>query len=109
MVIVSPEIVGVEEEENAPTGLVSDGSFLFGGGGLSEKEGGTTPATRSDNHPAFVAARSVFDQFELKRICEEGNGFIIVADEVRDEDKSLFNDNSNGRKGQWLVSSSGLG
>jgi len=41
LVVIAPEIVGVEEEEYAPAGLVADGKFLGGRIGFGEEQVGT--------------------------------------------------------------------
>lgn len=87
--IVAVKIVGVQEKKNAPTGLVSDGGFLLGRIRFGEQEGGF-PSTRADKDPAFVILRGIFDQVKLQDLCEEIDGFVIIADEKSDVGKGLF-------------------
>lgn len=87
--IIALEIVGVEEEEDAPAGLIPDGGFLLGRIRFGEQEGGF-PSTRADKDPAFVILRGIFDQVKLQDLCEEIDGFVIIADEKSDVGKGLF-------------------
>lgn len=87
--IVAVKIVGVQEKKNAPAGLIPDGGFLLGRIRFGEQEGGF-PSTRADKDPAFVILRGIFDQVKLQDLCEEIDGFVIIADEKSDVGKGLF-------------------
>jgi hypothetical protein len=80
--VISPEIVGVKEEEDTACGLLADLVELFGSRGLCEEQIRAARAGRSYNEPAFVAGQwRVFDDAEAKRFSEEGQGFVIIANE----------------------------
>jgi len=88
--VVTPEIVSVEEEENAARGLVADLLELFGSGGPGEEQTGTLRTGRSDNEPAFVCGkRRVFYDAETEGFREEGKGLVVVADEESDVSEPL--------------------
>jgi hypothetical protein len=54
--IVAPEVVRLEEQENAPARLVADEGLLLRRGGAGKEEGDAAGAGagRGDEHPAFV-------------------------------------------------------
>jgi len=90
--VVAPEVVGVEEEEDAAAGLGADAGFLLRGGGAGEEEAGFGGAGRGDDDPAFglLGDRGVFDEGEAEFADEEGEGFVVVADDEGDEAEGLF-------------------
>ena len=63
--VVAPEVVGVEKEEDAAAGLVSDGEGLFGRVGFSEEKSGAAGTGRSDEEPTLVVGDGdVFEELE---------------------------------------------
>ena len=54
--VVAPEVVGLQEQENAPARLVADEDLLLRRGGAGEEEGRglVARAGRRDERPAFV-------------------------------------------------------
>jgi hypothetical protein len=64
-VVIAPEVVGVEEEEDAAAGLIADGEGLLGRVSFGEEEGGAAGIGRSYEEPAFVAGEwSVLEEVE---------------------------------------------
>jgi len=63
--VIAPEVVGVEEEEDAAAGLIADGEGLLGRVGLGEEKRGAARIGRSDEEPTFVAREgSVLEEVE---------------------------------------------
>ena len=85
---VAIEIVGLQEEEDAPARLIADEAFLPGRGCAGEEDGGgmLRRAGRADRHPALVLLRlvAVLDQGEAELADVEGERFVIVADDEGD-------------------------
>jgi len=80
--VIAPEVVGVEEEEDAAAGLVADGEGLFGSVGFREEKGGAAGIGRSDQEPALVAGEwSVLKKLEAEFLGVELESFIVVADD----------------------------
>jgi hypothetical protein len=52
--VVAVEVVGVEEEGDAATGLVADAAALFLVAGAGQQQGGGAAVGRADHHPALV-------------------------------------------------------
>jgi hypothetical protein len=64
-VVVAPEVVCVQEEKDAASGLVPDVASLFISDGPRQEQVGSLRNGRSDHHPTFFPVKkSVFDQFE---------------------------------------------
>src|ERR1700739_3858140 len=89
--VITVEVIGVEEEEDAAAGLVTDVSGLFGSGGLGEEQGGTGGAGRGgDEGPRFgIGEGGGFVDVEAEGLGEEGEGFVVVADEEGDVSDGL--------------------
>lgn len=83
--MVAIEIVGRQEQEHPPAGLVSDIARLMLGRGAREQDGGGTGRRtgRADRHPALVlfGLVGVFDQREAELADIESKCFVIVADD----------------------------
>ena len=63
--VVAPEVVGMEEEEDAAAALMADRTSLLGCGGFGEQEAGATGVGRRDEEPALVIAEGrIFDDAE---------------------------------------------
>jgi hypothetical protein len=60
--VVAVEVVGVEEEGDAATGLVADAAALFLVAGAGQQQGGGAAVGRADHHPALAALVDVFQQ-----------------------------------------------
>jgi hypothetical protein len=83
--VVSPEVVGMEKQEDTTTSLIADLLELSGSVGLREEQAGAARAGGSNNDPAFPAGeKGIFDQAETEDIGEEGEGFVVIADEESD-------------------------
>jgi hypothetical protein len=69
-VVVPPEIVSAQEQEDAPTRLVADELGLVGRRGACEQQRRVAGARRRHYHPALVLLRlvRVLDQGEAKRL-----------------------------------------
>lgn len=88
--VVTPEIVGVKEEENAAGGLFAHLLELFGSGGLGEEKAGGLRTGWSDKKPAFVRRkRRVFYDAETEGFREEHECFVVIADEECDVSERL--------------------
>jgi hypothetical protein len=80
--VIAPEVVGVEEEENAAAGLIADGEGLLGRVGFCEEKGGAAGIGRGDEEPAFVAGeRSVLEELEAEFLGVELQGFVVISDD----------------------------
>ena len=86
--IVAVEIVGLQEQEDAPACLVADEGLLLRLGSAGEEEGNgvLAGAGRRDEHPAFVLLRLVLvgDEGEAEHAREPGDRLVIVADDEGD-------------------------
>jgi len=83
--VVTPKIIGVQEEKDAASGLIPDVSSLLGCSGLGEKDACFVGSWRCDQKPTLaVGERSVFYEFESERFGVEGECFIVVANEECD-------------------------
>jgi hypothetical protein len=83
--VVSPEIVGVKKEENTSSALVAHLLQLFGCVGLRKEEAGSARPRRCYDEPSFVGREwRVFDHAEAQSFREEGEGFVVAADEQGD-------------------------
>src|SRR6202012_512996 len=61
--MIAPEIVGVDEQKNASTGLITDAAGLHFVDGLGKQQRRAAVSGGSDDDPAFTrAARLVFDE-----------------------------------------------
>lgn len=88
--IVAPEVVGMEEEEDAASGLVADARGLLGRGGAGEQQVGSGGAGGSDEDPALAVAHiGVFEEPEAEDVGVVGEGFVVVADDESDVSEGL--------------------
>jgi hypothetical protein len=83
------EVVNLEEEADAAGELVADGCALLRTVGLGEQYAGL-PAPGTDNHPSLRSPivglrRRIFDELEVERFDEEGDGRVVVLDDDRSE------------------------
>jgi len=97
--VVAREIVGGEEEGDAPAGLVADAGLLVVGGGAGEEDGGGVwwRAGRADGDPALgrdhdgiagalvlLGLDDVLDQLEAELADVEGERLVIIANDEGD-------------------------
>ena len=83
--MVAAEVVGVQEERDAPAGLVADAGALGVVRGLCKQEAGLG-ARRRDHDPALFAAEpSVFAQFEPQHADIERDRGVVVVDHQREQ------------------------
>jgi len=86
--MVAREIVGGEEEGDAPAGLVADAGGLGGGRSGGEEDGGGVWASagRADGDPALALLGDgrVLDQLEAELADVEGERLVIVANDKGD-------------------------
>jgi hypothetical protein len=83
-VVVAPEIVGMEKEEDTAAGLMADKLLLFGSGGSGEKEARFDGTWRSDKDPALAVDGGVLDKLEAEDAAIPVDGFVVVADDEGD-------------------------
>jgi hypothetical protein len=80
--IVSPEMIGVKEEENAAGGLIADLSQLLRCVGLGEEEVCAMRPGRCDDEPALsTGKRRILDDTEPEGFSEKREGFVVITDE----------------------------
>ena len=78
--VIAPEVVGVEEKEDAAARLVADSEGLLRRVGFGEEERGASGIGRSDEEPAFVAGEgSVLEEVEAEFFGVELQGFVVIA------------------------------
>ena len=86
--MVAREVVGGEEEGDAPAGLVADAGLLVVGGGAGEEDGGGVfgRAGWADGDPSLVLIGlvRVLDRLEAELADVEGERLVIVADDEGD-------------------------
>jgi hypothetical protein len=83
---VTPEVVGLQKQDNAPSSLVADERLLFRLRSTRQHNRRSGGAGRGDNDPALVLIRLVFvlDEPKIQRLGEETDRFTIVADHEGD-------------------------
>lgn len=92
--IVSPEIVGVEKEEDPATCLVADLKDLRGVSGLRKQQTRSARAWWSNNEPAFTEReRRIFHDAEAQAFGEEDQGLVVIADKESDMSEQLRHGN----------------
>jgi hypothetical protein len=80
--VITPEVVGVEEEKDPAAGLIADGQGLLRSGGFGEEKSGAAGIGGSDEEPTFVVGEwSVLEQVEPEFLGVELESLIIVADD----------------------------
>lgn len=67
VMIVAPEIVRVEEQENAATGLIANRTSLLGCGSAGQEKSGAVGVRRSDDEPALIVAERRVSSISRKR------------------------------------------
>ena len=88
--VIAPEVVGVEEEEDTAPGLVADAGGLLGCSSTGEEQIGSGGAGGSDKDPAFAGAHvGVFEEAEAEDVGVVGDGFVVVADNEGDVGEGL--------------------
>lgn len=92
LVVVAPEVVGVEKEEDPTASLVADEGFLLMLGGARQQQRGARGIRRRDNHPAFILLRlvGVFNQREMQLLRVKGNGFVVITHDQGNVHDGLF-------------------
>ncbi len=99
--MVAGEVVGAQEQEDAPARLVANAAGLLGRRGTGEQQRGAARRTarRQDPHPslALFGDRRVLQERETERPAEEGDRLVIVADEEGDVGERLH----GGRISWW--------
>src|SRR5258706_4905906 len=85
VLIVSPEVVGIEKQKDSTTGLVAYEWFLFGRRGSREQQARTVGSRGCDHDPAFVLFRlvGILDQPEVQLLRIKVNGLVVVANDER--------------------------
>jgi hypothetical protein len=88
--VIAPEVVGVKEEKYVAGGLIADLFELFRSGGAGEDNVGSLRAGRRDENPAMAGGkRGVFYHSKAEGFGEEGEGFLIIANEKRNVSERL--------------------
>jgi len=82
--VIAHQVVGVEEQPDPAARLIADPGDLFRRRGAGQQQRGLAAFGR-DADPAFAAAHvGVFAEVEAQLADEEGDGFVIVADQQAD-------------------------
>src|SRR5207253_551008 len=90
LVIVTPEVVRVEEKEYPPAGLVADPAFLFRCRSPGQEQTGPAGPRRRDKDPALPLAQGrILDQDEAQAAREIGDRLIVVPHEKSDRANGL--------------------
>src|SRR5215212_5101722 len=84
--VVSPEIIGAQEEENPSAGLVADDTLLLRCRRPGEQQADAVRTWRRYQHPALVLLRLVYvlDDSELQFFRIEPNGFVVIPNHESD-------------------------
>lgn len=92
LVVIPPEVIGAQEEEDPAAGLTADEGFLFRFGCPGEEQGGATGAGGRDHHPALVLLGlvGVLDEGEMKFVGIKVDGFVVIPDDQGDVEDGLF-------------------
>ena len=90
--VVALEIVGVQEEEDAPARLGADARQLLGRGGPREQQARLARARRRYDHPALRLLRGlgVLDELEAELADVERERLVVVADDEANEARCCF-------------------
>ena len=85
VVVISPEVVGIEKQKDSATSLVANEWFLLRLRGSREYQARTVGSWGCDHHPTFVLFRlvSILDQREVQFLRIKLNGLIVVANDER--------------------------
>ena len=93
--MVAPEIVSMEEKEDAAACLIANAGVLCGGGRLGEQKSWAGRTNWSDQEPALIFREGcVFDDAEAESLGKESEGFVVIAHQQRDASERL----AHGRK-----------
>jgi hypothetical protein len=93
--IVTPEIVGVKEQEDTATCLIAYQLELFWRVGPGEKQACPARRRRSNDDPTLPEGQGrILHNAKAERLGEKGEGFVVLADEQSDVNKQLRHDNS---------------
>jgi hypothetical protein len=79
--VVSCEVVRVQEQEDPSARLVADSSSLFVGGGTGEKQACIRSWRRNDYPPLAMTERRIFEDLEPESVHIEGNRLVVLADD----------------------------
>ena len=91
LVVVPPEIVGLEEQKHPPTCLIAHSCRLFRGRRFPQQQCRATTA-RAHRHPAFAARKwGVLDR-EPQELGEEVDRLVIVTDDQGDSGNQVRHD-----------------
>ena len=82
--VVAPEIVGLEKQEDPTAPLLADGGLLLRIGGLGQQQGRPWGTFRGDPHPALarfarLVEGRVFQQLKSEPLGKKANGLIVVG------------------------------
>ena len=97
LIVVAPEIIGVQKQKDTPSGLVANPAALliancFGQQQLTTRSGGQCPR-RCHSYPAFgLAQDGVFNQVKVQFVDVEADGIVIVINDYSDQSKGLRHD-----------------
>lgn len=89
--VVSPEVVGVQKQEDAPAGLTADNLLLYLGRGFREKQACTGTPGRSNYYPPLALGRNgcVLNKLEAEPAEKEFKRLVVVAYDQRYKSKGL--------------------
>jgi len=92
VLIVAPEIIGVQKQKHPSTALVSNEGALFGFGSLGQQQVGSNRSWGRHHNPALVLGRliGIFHKFKAQLLCVEFNCLVIVIDNNSDMNDRLF-------------------
>src|SRR5829696_4410547 len=99
--MVSPEVVRLEEEEDATSRLIADESLLLRRCRAREQERRAGRTGRSDHDPALVLCRlmRVLHDGEVELLRVERHRLVIVGDDERDVGDALLHVDASGVSG----------
>jgi hypothetical protein len=79
--VITPEVVGRQEQEHAATGLIADEGRLLGVGSACKKQSGAFGSRRRNQDPPLVLRGLVLilDESKVQRLRVVGNRLVVVT------------------------------
>ena len=98
LMVITPEVVGMEEKKDSAAGLLADESFLLSIRSAGQQQRRTGSSGRSYHHPAFILFRliRIFNDGEVELSGVKLDRFVVVANDQGNMDNRLFHGYADG-------------